>query len=1345
MHIHRYCSIILAVFCCAGSLPAQQLSFHNISSITPLPSVEVRKLYQDSDGYLWISTYGGLLRYDGYDFLSIKMDKSTGRQLLSSSVNMVREDASHTLWIGTNDGLFALDKSSGTVSKAEGDILSNSHIEAILPTPDGKVWVATNMGLFVQTEPGRGFEYCTDGTWGILPTDMKALALDDAGYLWIGTWDDGLIRYDIKARKSRYYLRTPEIHSSHTLLIDSDKNLWIGTWGSGLVKLLNPYSDAEPELMCWRASSSDRSSILDDIIYTLAQNPADGNLWIGSRSGVSVLSRSDFSNPQAKFSNFSPTDGSLPFNEINSIISTKDNTMWLGSRGGGVFYTSTRPKAIGSDPLDGIRRRYGTSSVRALSLAPDGALRLSIAGHGFFSYDPSTGRYSHCELDAIQDFLELPGGEALIGTERGIFRTHGNGMPVFLDIKGFSDPFITRFFRSSDGSVWIGTRKGLGMLRDGEFIPLGGLLAPGQSGTRGYEVYDIAEDARGRLWVATASNGVYRLKPGTDGWAIDRIATPLTDGALCLFVDSSSRIWAGTQNGLLLLRGDGTAFSQVREDDPFLSSGTVVTNIWEDRRGSLLLATNRGLMITRPDKDGACGEVHIYSERDGLLDWCFPRHTAVTRSDGTVILGSGHGLQYIPLMDIPTEGGGAEVTVTDFKVFDRSIRELPVKVRSDITPSAIDRSKEFRLKHNQNNFTIEFSLLDFRNAESAIYSYKLDGYDPDWVTADARHRTAYYNNLRPGTYHFLVRAAGTDSGWTRPADIAVSVKPAPWATWWAWCLYVGTALAIIFFFLKLSLNRMQMQKRLELAEINRKKSEELNHTKLQFFTNITHELMTPLTIIIAAVEELREEDPSKKQYNFITDNAMRLMRLIQQILEFRKAESGNLKLKVMQGDVSAFVGSCVEAFRPLAEKRHISFSFSPASKTPITGYFDSDKLDKILYNLLSNAAKYGREGGKVDVSIDKDISGRNLILKVSDDGEGMSPEQLEHLFQRFYDGDYRKHNTIGTGIGLSLVKNLVDLHHGTISVDSRKGEGTVFTVLLPLSRDAYTLAEREDFSSEAAPQEQTDAVTAEAPAASEASPEKPSVLVVEDNYDLLQLIREHLERNYSVTTALTADEALPLLKKKEGGFNIILSDIMMPGMNGYDFCATIKKTFEWCHIPVILLTAKQTSADKIAGYEVGADAYLTKPFDLKVLDAVIAGQLRRIERTGADYRRQIVFTPGELHYTSMDEKFLRKAVDYVNAHIGDFDFSLTEFTEAMNMSRSTMAEKMKSLTGMTPSSFVNDIRLRTAAALIGKSQGKIRVSDLAYEVGFNDPKYFSTLFKKKFGVSPGEYSGTGGY
>ena len=594
----------------------------------------------------------------------------------------------------------------------------------------------------------------------------------------------------------------------------------------------------------------------------------------------------------------------------------------------------------------------------------------------------------------------------------------------------------------------------------------------------------------------------------------------------------------------------------------------------------------------------------------------------------------------------------------------------------------------------------------------------------------------------------MVKAASSYSGWSEPTEITVSITPAPWASWWAYCLYVLAVLGLGSAFFIVTRNRMRTQKKLELSEINRKKSEELSHTKLQFFTNITHELMTPLTIIIAAVEELKAEEPERKQYDFITENAMRLMRLIQQILEFRKAESGNLKLKVVKGDITAFVRNCVVAFRPLADKKKISYRFVQVAKAPIVGCFDSDKLDKILYNLLSNAAKYNREGGSVTVSADADITGRSLVLKVSDTGEGMSREQMEHLFQRFYDGDYRRHNTIGTGIGLSLVKNLVDLHHGRITVESTKGEGTTFTVLLPISEDAYTASETESLTMEKSGEiqqaaETSDGVSSDAASVGEgAEPsEKATILVVEDNADLLSLMKSHLEKSYDVVTAPSADDALPILREKEG-IRLVLSDIMMPGMNGYDFCAHIKNTLEYCHIPVILLTAKQTSADKITGYEVGADAYITKPFDMKVLDAMIAGQLRRVERTGSDYRRQMVFNPGELNYTTMDEKFLQKAVDYVNEHIGDFDFSLADFIKAMNMSRSTLAEKMKSLTGMTPSAFVNDIRLNAAVKILqdnAESAGKIRVSELAYAVGFNDPKYFSTLFKKKFRVNPGDW------
>lgn len=524
---------------------------------------------------------------------------------------------------------------------------------------------------------------------------------------------------------------------------------------------------------------------------------------------------------------------------------------------------------------------------------------------------------------------------------------------------------------------------------------------------------------------------------------------------------------------------------------------------------------------------------------------------------------------------------------------------------------------------------------------------------------------------------------------------------------------------------------MQMQKKMEVFEINRKKSEELNHNKLQFFTNITHELMTPLTIIITAVEELKTENPGVRQYEFISENAMRLMRLIQQILEFRKAESGNLKLKVVYGDITSFVKNCVMAFEPLSQKKQIEYKFESLGKKNIEGWFDTDKLDKILYNLLSNATKYNHPGGSVTVSTDLDIQGRNLVLKVSDTGDGMSEEQLDHLFQRFYDGDYRKHNTTGTGIGLSLVKNLVDLHHGQISVESRKGEGTTFTVLIPVHQNCYTAAEKESIL------DVTPQIT-EQRIPHQHNEENTTVMVVEDNRDLLGLLEEHLAKEYNVIAAGSAEEAIAQLKENNG-VKIILSDIMMPGMNGYDFCAWIKENIEYCHIPVVLITAKQTSADKITGYEVGADAYLTKPFDVNVLDAIICGLLRKVEKAGADYRKQLVFNPGELNYTTMDEKFLQQAVDYVNQHLEDFDFSLSDFTKAMNMSKSTLAEKMKTLTGMTPSGFVNNIRLNAASKIIQQTDGKIRVSEVAYAVGFNDPKYFSSLFKKKFGVNPGDY------
>ena len=971
--------------------------------------------------------------------------------------------------------------------------------------------------------------------------------------------------------------------------------------------------------------------------------------------------------------------------------------------------------------------------MRALSHSSDGILRLSIAGYGLFEYDLEKDRYTKFQTKYIQDFIEVGEGQVLAGSETGILVCSKGQVPRKIAVTGFTDPFITRFHKDMDGRLWVGTRENFGILtEDRRYININGMLKNPADSIPPCLICDLTSEKSGSIWAATSDNGIFHFTLTEKLYECSHIDMPLTDGALCLWSDSAQRIWVGTENGLFIIKDN--VLQMVKPVDALLSNGTVVTNIREDRNGNLWIATNKGLIQMSLDKEGHPDKISLITSTDGLMDNYIPRNTIEELEDGSFLVGSAHGISTVPLfpsLNGQNEDGEDILTITDFKIFDKSLRTLPPPDKQDVSRYAIDRSSDFVLKHSQNNFTIEFAKINFRHSGSTRYAYMLEGYDQDWISTDASHRNAYYNNLKPGKYRFFVKASKPNGEWTVPKIIQISVNPAPWASWWAKCIYAVIVVFIAAVILKISRNRMQMQKKMEVFEINRKKSEELNHNKLQFFTNITHELMTPLTIIITAVEELKTENPGVRQYEFISENAMRLMRLIQQILEFRKAESGNLKLKVVYGDITSFVKNCVMAFEPLSQKKQIEYKFESLGKKNIEGWFDTDKLDKILYNLLSNATKYNHPGGSVTVSTDLDIQGRNLVLKVSDTGDGMSEEQLDHLFQRFYDGDYRKHNTTGTGIGLSLVKNLVDLHHGQISVESRKGEGTTFTVLIPVHQNCYTAAEKESIL------DVTPQIT-EQRIPHQHNEENTTVMVVEDNRDLLGLLEEHLAKEYNVIAAGSAEEAIAQLKENNG-VKIILSDIMMPGMNGYDFCAWIKENIEYCHIPVVLITAKQTSADKITGYEVGADAYLTKPFDVNVLDAIICGLLRKVEKAGADYRKQLVFNPGELNYTTMDEKFLQQAVDYVNQHLGDFDFSLSDFTKAMNMSESTLAEKMKTLTGMTPSGFVNNIRLNAASKIIQQTDGKIRVSEVAYAVGFNDPKYFSSLFKKKFGVNPGDY------
>lgn len=681
-------------------------------------------------------------------------------------------------------------------------------------------------------------------------------------------------------------------------------------------------------------------------------------------------------------------------------------------------------------------------------------------------------------------------------------------------------------------------------------------------------------------------------------------------------------------------------------------------------------------------------------------------------------------------MEIPSQE--TNFLITDIKIFNHSFSNLPVELQQKISPVMPTYTSKIELPHKYNNFSIEFAALTYKNPELNRYAYRLQNFDRDWQYTDADRRFAYYNNLPSGTYTFQLKATNENGEWSGYVrELTVVVLPPFWATWWAYLLYVIIVSVIGVSIYRTAKNRILLRNALRLREIEKAKAEELNHAKLQFFTNITHELLTPLTIISATVDELKTQAPSHNDlYTVMNSNIQRLIRLLQQILEFRKAETGNLKLRVSPGDIAAFVKNAAESFQPLVKKRKIHFSFLCDPESMI-GYFDMDKLDKILYNLLSNAAKYNKEDGFIQVSLSYDETDKDFILlKIKDNGKGISKEKQKNLFKRFYEGDYRKFNTIGTGIGLSLTKDLVELHGGTISVESEVDHGTEFMVRIPIERSYY---DEEQIDDEAISlmqnpvnyedtQEDADVET------QEVTIKANTILLVEDNGELLHLMTKLLSREYNVFTAQNGKEGIAVLEKED--VDLIVSDVMMPEMDGIEFCKYVKGHLEMSHIPMILLTAKNKEEDRAEAYEIGADAFISKPFNLTVLHARIRNLLKYKERMARDFKNQIVFEVKDLNYTSLDEDFIQRAIHCVNNHLEDPNFDQAQFADEMRTSKSTLYKKLKSLAGLNTSSFIRNVRLKAACRIMEEKGTNVRVSELAYAVGFNDPKYFSSCFKK---------------
>lgn len=1337
----------------------------NISS--ELSTKEIRNLYQDREGYIWISSYNGLLRYDGYSVVAYRsLDKSLG-QNMDCFINTVSEDLESRIWIGTQFGLYVLDKRTEEVCKVSLSPLNTSNIETLLTASNGDVYIGSNTGLYRKRAGSESIEQChalkDRPAYAI---DVKALMEDRRGHIWIGTWTQGLIRYDVANDCYYHYKGLNPRNSSHALFQDDKGRIWIGTWLYGLLRLENPYDMRHFSVVSYRHDKDNPLSIADDIIYTITQDPNTGKLWIGSRSGLSILDEEE-----GVFRNYQSVNGlreRLPFNEVDALLCSKDGLMWVGMLGGGIYTVNTHRKQFSYDSLKPLQSFLQTNSIRCISQSREDELWLGVRGFGLIFYNLQTGQITPYNRHSV--FKKLPyiscvndiiyrrkTGEYCIATwDDGIWFYDGKDVRS-LNLSNepkLTDYCIYALLEDAAGNLWIGARNGLYMMgyqgaEKGKIRTLNE-LTKGNADLRS-PIFKMAEDGQGNIWVATPNSGIWRLTPdGQSGtYTAKRYTAHLQNfnatGAMMICADSYDRIWAGSNNNTLSLY-DSANDRFVPVFEKYIHGQELVSCIIEDDRQTLWLTTHSYMYhIAGSSLCPDSLSIEMYTVEDGLQDNGFNRNACYKSKDGTLYFGGTNGLNYFNPAEIACAHTSSPIVVTDFRIYGSSVRNMPKEERCRLMDAPLGYVRNIVLAHDQNDFSIYFSLLNYINPQLNQYEYRLEGYDMDWISSGADRHFAHYSNLPVGNYTFLLK--GANGNGVRSSDVYtlhIQILPSPWLSGWAVAGYVLLLLLILCYIYKEVKNRLRLKHAVEIAYIQRQKQEEVDHAKLQFFTDITHELLSPLSIISASADELKMQYPDRKNLlQQISDNTLRLTRLIQQILEFRKVEDAQQKLKVSQGNLTQFLKHAVQAFAPLVRKKQLCIRLENCD-TDCMGYFDPDKLDKIVYNLLSNAAKYTPEGGTITLRQEYDAEQKCFAFSFNNPGEPIPADKQVHLFERFYEGEYRKFHTIGTGIGLSLTKDLVSLHHGIISVHCDKETGNTFVVKIPVSREAYPACEIDNEAEvqdvELLPIEEQDKngheSVGESASQAEGRESLPALLLVEDDEELRKSLSHLLASRYRVFEAENGRAALEMLHQED--IAVVVSDILMPVMDGLTLCRQIKAQFETRHIPVILLTAKVSDEDQIKGYEAEADGYVCKPVSIGVLSAQIENCLRKQQKGSIDARKTLVFTAKGINYTSADEAFLQKVLDCVNAHLSDSSFDATAFIRQMGMSRTNFSDHLKQLTGMTPAAFISNARLQTALQVLQQTP-HIRIAELAYAVGFNDPKYFTLCFRKKFGASPREY------
>lgn len=1277
--------------------------------------------------------------------------------LSQNTVYQILQDRKGFMWFGTKDGLNRYDGLSFRIYKKENSGLGRNFITALYEDAEGNIWIGTDGGVFIYNPVSDSFTpFRRTSNEGIVIRDfVTMIGSDERNNIWISVENQGLFRYSVREKTLQNYLHDSELANVTRFWLDGS-TCWLALYADNLYctkadfeSPLQPFKDAEGneifkgDIVNWQVSgphnciyvaslnglteinqtTGKTRRLLNAYVRSL-QFKSDDELWIGTESGLYIYNLMKDKVTHLTVPN-QDDSYALSDNAIYSLCCDKENGMWIGSYFGGVNYYPYQwtyfEKFYPRENLRHFGRR-----VREICQGNDGTLWIGTEDKGLFNFDPESGKIVPFEHPAIYQNVHglcLDGDDLWVGTfSGGLNRVNLRTKQVKHYAKGESENSMVAndaftIYKTTTGDVWIGTTSGL--LRynraSDDFTRIPQL--------RNMFTYDILEDFNGNLWIATFSNGVFCYDVRSRQWrnylADEKDAASLPyNKVISIYEDSKKRLWFMTL-GEGFCRYNPQTDSFIRYDMSQGFPSNTIYKMVEDKRGNLWITTNYGLVCFNPDT----GTKHVYTTANGLLSNQFNFQSGYCDKKGRIYLGSINGFIAFDPETFVENTFLPPVAITDFYLFNKRLSagspDSPLK-------KSITYSDELVLEANQNSFSFSVAALSYQAPEMNRLEYTLEEFDREWY-AVGRNSQINYSNLPYGSYTLRIKGSNSDGKWNETERVlGIRIRPPFYLSVWAYMVYVVLALcslvAVIIYFRKRTRRKHQQA----MEKFEREKERELYTAKIDFFTNVAHEIRTPLTLIKSPLENVLASqlvpDEVRDDLEIMDLNTNRLLDLVNQLLDFRKTETRGFQLNFMECDVADILQKTYKRFKPMARQKGLELTIDAPEN--LHASVDREGLTKIISNMLTNAIKYADTYIRVKLSAEEE----KLLITVCNDGPVVPAEMREEIFKPFIQYKAGTLQAVsGTGIGLALARSLAELHGGTLVMDDSM-ENNCFVMMLPAEHASSVTVEQKEHApdGESARKEEPASATGQY---------RYTILVVEDSREMQEFVVKQFSAEYQVLTAMNGVGALKVLE--EHVVHLVISDIMMPQMDGLELCEHLKSKLDYSHIPIILLTAKTTLQAKIEGMKLGADAYIEKPFSVEYLKVCVTNLLSNREKLRVSFVHSPFVQTNSMALTKADEVFLKTLKEVIDENMQNPDFCLDDLASLLNMSRSSLNRKIKGVLDMTPNDYIRLERLKKAAQLL--KEGECKINEVCYMTGFNTPSYFTKCFQKQFGVLPKDF------